>query len=103
MSEILEGAVGELGTITVWGSRGREGSRTLQLLIFLFYFLMYNTAIVLSFFYPNPRATNGVVFYHLRVTALCCGALSLPLFLLQIFFMDKYNILTKLRTLASAN
>ena len=103
MSEILEGAVGELGTIAVWGSRGREGSRTIQLPIFLFYFLIYTAAILLSLCYPHPfyhpYYSNPIVYHHLRITGLCCGILSLPLFLLQMDHMEKYNILTKLRTL----
>ena len=104
MSELLEGAVGEFGTITVWGRRGREGSRNIQLLFFLYYLFLYSTVIISTLFLPSSANYSPLpnlldVRNNQLVMGLCCGALSLPLFLVQIYYMDKFNILTKLRNL----
>lgn len=123
MCELIQGAVGELGNITMWGSRGRERNRSLQVASFIFFLLLYTTVILLSLLYPpDEYVSNPIMYHNLRVTALCCGCLSIPIFLLQIFLMDKNKQiltkltmnkhnhttyvqcrLTKLRTLASVN
>ena len=101
LSELFEGAVGEFGTITVWGRRGRERSRAIQLPFFLYYLFVYSTVIMLDLLYPpfSLYSNLSVLQKSTRITGLCCGALFLPLFFVQIYYMEKYNILTKLRNL----
>ena len=99
IAEIFEGALGEMFSITVWGSRGREGSRTIQLASFIFYFLIYNALILYRLFYftsDDHNVSNPLVLHNVLLGSLCCGALSLPLFILQIFYMNRDNPIKKL-------
>ena len=91
-------------TITIWGRRVREGSRRLQLVFFLFYFVLHtsvllygiNTLADRSFLKADPSTFQGFC-----MAGLFCGLLSLPLFLGQIYTMDTVSTLTRLRNLAS--
>jgi hypothetical protein len=40
---------------------------------------------------------------HCAIAFLCCGILSSILFIYQIYFLEKYNIIFKLETLGISN
>ena len=83
LSELLVGVIGEMFTITIWGRRGREGSRNLQLIFFLFHFTLHTSVLLYvintggdSFLKADPS-----IFQGFCIAGLSCGLLSLPLFL----------------------
>jgi len=83
IKEIAVGSVGELGCITIWGNKGREGSRKIQLYFFLYYLAIHTYAIICALKFPY-HITNEAVFYPAIIFSLVCGGLSLPLFVWQI-------------------
>ena len=105
MSEILRGSLGELGGITVWGRRGRKRSRAIQLVFSLYYLLLYTPLLLYVIYFPSTdgHLANPEVFQMLCITALCVSVPSTMLYIWQIYYMDKFNILHKLRNLASIN
>ena len=105
MSELLRGSLGELGGITVWGRRGRERSRAIQLVFSLYYLLLYSPLLLYAIYFPSTDGllANPEVFQILCIIALCVSVPSTMLYIWQIYYMDKFNILHKLRNLASIN
>lgn len=120
LGHLLQGVVAELTTISIWGKRGREGSRNVQLFmatyllilnsVFLVWVLLDHTAdtFVHSLGGPfNPAGTSKPVLSPglnkslLPLVILCfiCGLLSYPLHLLQLFYMiEPWSIILKHKT-----
>lgn len=90
--EILQGSLGELGGITVWGKLGREGSKHIQLCFHLFYISFHTPVILYALKYAREDWLFSTEFFqNLCILGLVCGWIALPLFLCQIFFMEKFK------------
>ena len=104
LSELLVGVIGEMFTITIWGRRGREGSRSFQLFFFLFYFILHTSVLLYAINSPASGPLLNAApstFQGFCIAGLSCGFLSLPLFLGQIYAMDNVTTLTRIRNLAA--
>ena len=81
--------MGELTCLCLWGDRGREGSRniqlamaTLSLLVHTMMLAMFIAGVDLGWHkWPTALTRNTAIF------CLCSGWLSFPLFIFQIFRM----------------
>ena len=125
VSDLAREVGAEFSTITLWGGRGREGSRTIQLLMAIYFLFLYSPILIcviydntllndalLSFnvsLSENPNLLGGphiydkVLFKNCAVIFIFAGFVSFMLFCYQIYFMEKYNTLAKLRTLSRIN
>ena len=87
LSELVMGVFGEMFTITIWGKRGREKSRALQLIFFFSYFTLY-TFLFLYVLIDDPVLETTTYFRGLYIAGLTSGLLSLPLFVVQVYNMQ---------------
>eukprot|EP00092_Neocalanus_flemingeri_P002204 GFUD01002344.1.p1 GENE.GFUD01002344.1~~GFUD01002344.1.p1 ORF type:complete len:451 (-),score=84.54 GFUD01002344.1:67-1419(-) len=118
VSDLVRGVTAEVSTLTLWGARGREGSRKIQLWVGLYLFLLYATVlswiiydqnqisslfnnVYNNFFYRDVR--YPVLLNQCAITSLCCGLVSFTLFLYQVFCMDKNNLFYKLKTIGMSS
>ena len=101
---LLQGTIAELGTITLWGSRGRDGSKKISLGIAIFLFLLFSFVLLRIIIFPRERGLGGPASEYLgekwlasqerRVVIaadlfLGCGCLALPLHIGQLYLFDK--------------
>ena len=122
VSDLARGVGAEFSSLTLWGQRGREGSRKIQLFMGIYFNLLY-APILLYVIYSqelinsallslnvtlveNPILLGGPFVFdpallnHCAIAFLFSGIISFLLFIYQIYFMEKYNILSKLKTLS---
>ena len=100
LGNLVEGALGEAFTITVFGSlTGREGSRMLQLAMAVFHLILHTvTTIFVLATMPSHRVWP--LFNGFAIASLSCGWVAFGLFLLQIFNMDQdIDVASKLKNL----
>ena len=115
--EIVHAMTTETNITAIWGNVGREGSRSLQLGVGL-YLLLVNTGLNILFMITDPsilfdkiigdvsinnifvRDSTPATLMWLGVTCICTGWLAMALFVWQIYYMEKYNIRSKLNTIA---
>jgi len=106
---IFQGIAAECSTITVWSKKGREDSRKIQLFVGLYLLISYTSLVCLCVFsegFPFTIKTNAEMdsrIMLLAIVSLSCAFISFPMFIFQIYFMDKYNTIFKLRTLGMSN
>ena len=101
---LLQGTMAELTTITLWGGRGREGSKRISLGFATFFFLLFSSMLIWIIAYPGERGLGGPAAKFLgkewlagqerRVVGaaglfLACGCLSLPLHIGQLYLANK--------------
>ena len=125
--DIVQGVVGEMATIPVWDKLPTKESRRLNLGMAIFYMLLWSFLLLVAIFSnvtpwtmayqsnflegneqnsslspldpslnaPCPPCTQFAIF------CLLCGWLSFPLFLYQIFYVAKSNLVVKMGVLVS--
>ena len=125
--DIVQGVVGEMATIPVWDKLPTKESRRLNLGMAIFYMLLWSFLLLVAIFSnvtpwtmayqssflegneqnsslslldpsmnaPCPPCTQFAIF------CLLCGWLSFPLFLYQIFYAAKSNLVVKMEVLVS--
>ena len=106
--DIVQGVVGEMATIPVWEKMPTKESRRLNLGMAIYYLLLWSFLLLVAIFStdtavtpwtnlnaPCPPCTNFAIF------CLICGWLSFPLFLYQIYYVTKSNLVVKMKVLVS--
>ena len=101
---LLQGTMAELATITLWGGRGRDGSKKISLGFATFFFLLFSSMLVWIIINPGGRGLGGpaadflgedwVEAQERRMIGaaslfLACGCLSLPLHIGQLYLANK--------------
>ena len=101
---LLQGTMAELATITLWGGRGRDGSKKISLGFATFFFLLFSSMLVWIIINPGGRGLGGpaadflgedwVEAQERRMVGaaslfLACGCLSLPLHIGQLYLANK--------------
>ena len=101
---LLQGTISELATISLWGGRGRDGSKKISLAFATFLFLLFSFVLMRIIMFPGERGLGGPAEEYLgkqwlagqekRVVGaagvfLSCGCLSLPLHIGQLYLFDK--------------
>ena len=126
--DIVQGVVGEMATIPVWEKLPTKESRRLNLGMAIYYLLLWSVLLLVAIFsnvtpwtmtYPadflagNERNSSLSSQLHPSFNAPCppctqfaifcllCGWLSFPLFLYQIFYVAKSNLVVKMKVLVS--
>ena len=103
--DLVKGLMGELSTITIWGSLGRERSKRIQLGMGVFYLLLYTCFLSCAIYDPSSQSIQALevedpnLLQNWSIGALLCGLFSFPLFIYQIYFMEKYRTVYKMNTL----
>ena len=123
--DIVQGVVGEMATIPVWEKLPTKESRRLNLGMAIYYLLLWSFLLLVAIFsnvtpwtyqgdflegnernsslsVPNPNLnTPCPPCTQFAIFCLLCGWLSFPLFLYQIFYVPKSNLVVKLQVLVS--
>ena len=101
---LLQGTMAELATITLWGGRGRDGSKKISLGFATFFFLLFSSMLIWIISHPEERGLGGPAAAFLgkewlaaqerRVVGaaslfLASGCLSLPLHIGQLYLSNK--------------
>ena len=107
--DIVQGVVGEMATIPVWEKLPTKESRRLNLGMAIYYLLLWSFLLFVAIYssvtpwtnsnpnmnIPCPPCTNFAIF------CLICGCLSFPLFLYQIYYVPKSNLVVRMNVLVS--
>ena len=86
LTEIVQGVVGEMTSIVLWGRTGREGCRKLQLWLGGYLLLLYTGLLVLA----NTR-TNDIPL-ELSAILLASGWIGYDLFIYQVYLFNRFNM-----------
>ena len=118
LADVMQGIIGEVTSIVLWGNTGREGSRNIQLWIGGYLLIIYTTILGLVFALPSGslfgspyisgygygygfgsgnhtdfEAPHEQVFC---VVCLVCGWAGYLLFIYQIYFFGGYKLIMKI-------
>ena len=85
LADLVQGAVGELTSIVLWGQTGREGSRVIQAVMGGYLLFLYSVILVVVL--ANPTG----LYPELIISALVSGLVGYTLSLYQLFLFNKYN------------
>ena len=123
--DIVQGVVGEMATIPVWEKLPTKESRRLNLGMAVYYLLLWSFLLLVAIFsnvtpwthqgnfldgnernsslsVPNPNLNAPCPpCNQFAIFCLLCGWLSFPLFLYQIFYAPKSNLVAKMKVLVS--
>ena len=123
--DIVQGVVGEMATIPVWEKLPTKESRRLNLGMAVYYLLLWSFLLLVAIFsnvtpwthqgdflegnernsslsLPNPSLNAPCPpCTQFAIFCLLCGWLSFPLFLYQIFYAPKSNLVAKMKVLVS--
>ena len=95
VAEIVQGVVGEMTSIVLWGETGREGSREIQAVMGGYLTLLYSTILALVIALPSGIWRGPWYLYspkpELLTVTLVCGLVGYGLFFYQLFLFGKYN------------
>ena len=83
VTECFVGILGEMSAFTNWGKLNPECSRWFQFGLNLYFCILYGVYCVWTVF--NPPSENADLF---AICFLCCGWVSFPLYISQIFFIN---------------
>ena len=101
VADLVQGTMGELTSIVLWGNTGREGSRIIQTLIGGYFLILYSTMVLLL---NNSQVIAlpllGITFKKQRgcnlplemiTCSLLSGMIGFSLFLYQLLLYDQYR------------
>ena len=97
LTEIVQGVLGELTSIALWGRTGREGGRKIQAWIGGYLVLIYTGLLGLAVAFPDfrlfgpPRTTIHIPLW-IPAILLGSGWIGYGLFIYQVFLFDRYNV-----------
>ena len=95
LADLVQGAVGELTSIVLWGQTGREGSRIIQAVMGGYLLLLYSVILVWVIANPTdinmPMPTLSTHHPELIISALVSGLVGYTLSLYQLFLFSKFN------------
>ena len=105
LGDLLKGAVAEVTTLTLWGRRGREGSRKISLILAVYFLLVHTIILSCSLAMPTLFHSEGMPSVVQRAAIICLvsGWTSFPLIICQIFcLLHPFSTLRKIKTLTLA-
>ena len=88
LADLVQGGLGETFSTTIFGKAGREGSRRLQLALFVFH-LVLHTSTAIFVFATMPSNRIWPFFDYFAIASLSSGWLAFVLFVVQIFCMNQ--------------
>ena len=105
LGELLKGAVAEVSTLTLWGGRGREGSKTISLVLAVYFLLVHTTILSCALAMPTQFRKEGMPTVVRRASIICLfsGWTSFPFLICQVFcLLDPFATMHKIKTLSMA-
>merc|ERR1719318_2173711 len=95
LTEIVQGLVGEVSSIVLWGTTGREGSRKIQLWVGGYLLLLHTLVLALMLAFPDGLGLFGSskdIPLEMPTMLLASGWIGYGLFIYQVYLFNRYNM-----------
>ena len=84
--EVLEAVIGEVTTHSLWGGRGREGSKRIQLFMTIYYVSVYTVSLLFALFNCGLAISSVTGCSRSGIPIMCQAATRQPAAVACIFF-----------------
>jgi hypothetical protein len=93
LTENVQGLIGEMTSIVLLGTTGREGSRKIQLLVGGYLLILYTVVLALVLAFPHGLfGRGGDIPLELPAMLLASGWIGYGLFIYQVYLFNRYNM-----------